>query len=249
MTQSRDLGYIDANVQVGPITGGARGAPIDLVRRERDVAWHPDLARPPPDRTARRGRARQPAAAREVPDDPGFVPDRRPVARPDRGCRPSRPARLPRRRVLAGGSRHARSQPVRRARRPRRGGDGPSALRADQGLGLVGGDRCRDGGARSPGRPDRQPLHDVGRGPGRRPALRAPPPRHEFDGPLPGDRDGSRARSAPSASCSGADSPFRAIQSSINAILVGRHPGRREAGDPGRQRGTSARLRASGGWS
>ena len=36
MTQSRDLGYIDANVQVGPATGGARGAPIDLVRRERE---------------------------------------------------------------------------------------------------------------------------------------------------------------------------------------------------------------------
>ena len=36
MRQTRDLGYIDVNVQVGPITGGARGAPIDLVRRERE---------------------------------------------------------------------------------------------------------------------------------------------------------------------------------------------------------------------
>ena len=34
--------------------------------------------------------------------------------------------------------------------------------------------------------------------------LRAPPLRHELDGPLPGDRDGRRRRSAPSACCSAA---------------------------------------------
>ena len=83
--------------------------------------------------------------------------------------------------------------------------DRTPAVRPDQGLGLVGGDRRGDRGPGRPGHPDRQPLHDLGRGPGRRPALRAPPLRHELDGPFPGDRDGRRARSARSGSCSGAD--------------------------------------------
>src|SRR5829696_3887782 len=31
-----DLGFIDLNVQVGPVAGGARGAPLETVVRERD---------------------------------------------------------------------------------------------------------------------------------------------------------------------------------------------------------------------
>jgi predicted TIM-barrel fold metal-dependent hydrolase len=74
MTQSRDLGYIDANVQVGPITGGARGAPIDLVRREREShGIRMSLVR---HRTALLADAElgNRLLLDEVSDDPGFVP-------------------------------------------------------------------------------------------------------------------------------------------------------------------------------
>ena len=122
-----------------------------------------------------------------------------PVSSRSRSCRSTGPrtstgpARS--RPASAGSGWRVSSRPVaacRRNRGPRRGGDGAPALRADQGLGVVGGDRGRDRGTRRPGRPDRQPLHDLGRGPRRRPAIRASPPRHELDGPFPRDRDGGR---------------------------------------------------------
>ena len=74
MTQTADLGYIDANVQIGPITGGARGAPIDLVRREREShGIRISLVR---HRTALLADAElgNRLLLDEVSDDPGFVP-------------------------------------------------------------------------------------------------------------------------------------------------------------------------------
>ena len=74
MTQTADLGYIDANVQIGPVTGGARGAPIDLVRREREShGIRISLVR---HRTALLADAElgNRRLLDEVSDDPGFVP-------------------------------------------------------------------------------------------------------------------------------------------------------------------------------
>ena len=76
-------------------------------------------------------------------------------------------------------------------------------------------------------------------GPRRRPAIRAPPPRHELDGPLARDRDRRSRALGAERILFGSGSPFRAIQSSINAILAAADPGRGEARDPG---GNAARL-------
>ena len=82
--------------------------------------------------------------------------------------------------------------------------DRAAAARADRAdFGVGERHRRGDGRARDPGRAPRRALHAHRRRPGGRRPLPAPPPRDERDGPLPGDRDRRRARSAPSGCCSG----------------------------------------------
>ena len=74
MTRTDGLGYIDSNVQIGPVAGGARGAPIDDVRQERDShGVRISLVR---HRTALLAEAElgNRLLLDEVGGDPGFVP-------------------------------------------------------------------------------------------------------------------------------------------------------------------------------
>ena len=201
-----ELGFIDVNVQLGPVAGGARGAPLATVVQERDGHGIRTLPGPAPDRAAGRGRGGQPAcSSTRSPAIPAFVPVG--VLSVDRAEVVDTAAPLAGRvgRVLAGGQGRPGRSLSAEPDRPGRGADGSAPDGADLGLGVGGGDRGGHGGPGRAGHPDRQPLHDLGRGRGRRPALRAPAFRYELDGPLPGDRDVRRRRSARSASCSAPD--------------------------------------------
>ena len=125
--------------------------------------------------------------------------------------------------------------------RPGRGADGTAPDRADHGLGVGGGDRRGHRGPRRAGRPDRQPLHDFRR-------RRWPPAGATSTSTSTRARWPTSGRSRRSSRPLGAERVLfgYGLAAPRDPVVDQRdprraHPRRRQARDPGRQRGPHLR--------